>query len=290
MWNLDKLAEINYREHIDIAFPANSNPEKISEDEKNKLLEFYALYEQNLGRPSPDLVGSDTRNEFRKHIHDSYDLVQDKRKLSHLRSAIKLLAESCPYCGYGPIQELDHLLQRGHYNLFSIFPLNLVPSCGTCNRGKRKIPSANPSEHQIHVYLEDLSKYEFLKVNVSISAETGGLQALYAIEQCPNMPDDVYHRLVNHLIALELQSRYEKQINIYLGELEYSITSTFADGGPNALQKYLAGNAGALKKRFGANDWRTALMLALSTTPEFYNGGFKTALGLRLPPAAVEAQ
>lgn len=273
MWNLTPLVVNDYREHLNVAFPVGAIPENVSEAEKDKLLELYKFYEQTLGRPAADLTGAGTKPELAQFVHDAYDLVQDGRRLASLRSALKLQAESCPYCGYGPIEELDHFLQRSHYKLFSIFPLNLVPCCGTCNRTKRRNPSAAPNEHQIHVYLEDISGYDFLRTKVNISPDSGGLQVRYFVEQSEGMPNDVYSRLVHHLTEFGLEIRYEKQVNIFLGELGYSIKTSYEDGGSTALKRYLVGNSDALKKRFGVNDWRTALMRGLSKCAAFYEGG-----------------
>ncbi|MDD2934827.1 MAG: HNH endonuclease signature motif containing protein [Methylotenera sp.] len=284
MWNLAPLTIENYRDYIDIAFPVGAIPEEISEIEKTQLISFYELYIEKLGRPLEELKGNDTRAEFRQFVHDAYDYVQDRRRLSNYRADLKLLAESCPYCGYGPIEELDHLLQRGQYKLFSIFSLNLVPSCGACNKGKPKIPSADANKNQIHVYLEDLSGYDFLKAEASIDNGTGGLEVLYSITKCQGMTDELYERLVHHLTEFDLNIRYVKQINIFLGGLEYSITSSFQDGGALALKVYLQGSAIALQKRFGTNDWRTALIRGLAECPAFYEGGFMKALGLKVLP------
>ena len=279
MWNLTPLIINNHRDFIDIAFPVGEIPEKISEIEKTQLISLYGLYIEKLGRPLEELKGNDTRAEFRQFVHDAYGYVQDSRKLSKYRAAIKLLAESCPYCGYGPIEELDHLLQRGQYKLFSIFSLNLVPSCGACNKGKPKIPSTDSNKNQIHVYLEDLSGYDFLKAEASIDHHTGGLEVLYSITKCQGMTDELYERLVHHLTEFDLQTRYVKQINIFLGGLEYPITSSFKDGGAVALKAFLQGSAIALQTRFGTNDWRTALIRGLAKCPAFYEGGFIKALG-----------
>lgn len=279
MWNLKPLEVVDYREHLDIAFPPDLIPPALTEEEKNALIELYELYKERLGRPCAELVGEEVRQESRQRVHDAYEFVQDGRRLGALRAAIKLLAESCPYCGYGPIEALDHLLQRGQYKLFSIFPLNLIPSCGLCNGGKRKKTSANATEHQIHVYLEDVSEYSFLRTEVTVDAVSGGLKARYFIEQSPAMPDDVYQRLLYHLIEFDLQARYERQINIFLGEQAYGIELSFESGGAEGLREYLLGSARTLEKRFGTNDWRTALMFGLSACAEFWEGGFKTALG-----------
>lgn len=283
MWKLDPLVVDDYRKHLDVAFPVDAVPETVSEVEKSAVLELYKVYKQTLGRPSAELIGEDIGEESLQSLHDAYDLVQDGRRLRTLRSELKLLADLCPYCGYGPIEELDHLLQRKHYKALSIFALNLVPSCGACNRGKRKNPSADPNKHQIHVYLEDVSKFDFLRADVSVNPDTGGLQVRYFIEQGDGMSDEMYLRLAYHLEEFDLQARYEKQVNIYLGALEYSISSSYAQGGAAGLKGWLAGNAESMKKQkwFGVNDYRTALMRGLSECPAFYEGGFETALGLR---------
>lgn len=280
MWNLRRLEVADYRDHLDVAFPEDSDSQRVSEAEKDLVLAFYENYETALGRPSPALRGENTSQPLRQEVHDAYGLVQDGRRLAKLRSDLKLLAESCPYCGYGPIEELDHLLQRAHFKLFSIFPLNLVPSCGTCNKGKRRIPSDNVEEHQLHVYLEDVSDYDFLRADVTIDVASGALKPRYSIVQSPGMPVELYQRLVFHLQEFDLQARYEKQMNIFLGELEYPITSSYEEGGAQALRRVLTGTAQALRRRFGANDWRTALMTGLAACAEFYEGGFRTALGL----------
>lgn len=279
MWNLKPLEVVSYRAHLDIAFPPGQIPPGVTEDEKSVLLTLYDLYKARLGRPSAELVGEEVRPETRQLLHDAYEFVQDGRRLGALRSALKLLAEACPYCGYGPVEALDHLLQRGQYKLFSIFPLNLIPSCGLCNGGKRKKVSANAAEHQIHVYLEDVSEYKFLRTDVALDARTGGLRARYHIVQSAGMPDDMYQRLVHHLVEFDLQARYTKQINIFLGEQAFGIEMSFGNGGADGLREYLLGAARALEKRFGANDWRTALMFGLSGCEEFCKGGFKAALG-----------
>ncbi len=281
MWSLKRLAVDNYRRHIDIAFPVDADPAEITEAEKLVLLDFYARYEQVGGRPDPALLGDETRLGFRQSVHDAYSLVQDGRRLGELRDAIKLLAELCPYCGFGPIEALDHLLPRSQYKLFSIFPLNLVPCCSACNVGKRRKATGEATKHQVHTYIDDLDQFDFLRAKVSIDAATGGLKIEYQIERPHDMSEELHQRLVNHLEEFDLAEKYRKQVNIFLGELGYSIGSTFDEGGPAKLRAWIAGTASALAIRFGRNDWRTALMKGLLTCAQFCEGGFRTTLGER---------
>lgn len=66
------------------------------------------------------------------------------------------------------------------------------------------------------------------------------------------MSDEMYLRLAYHLEEFDLQARYEKQVNIYLGALEYAISWSYAQGGAAGLKRWLEGNAESMKqqKRF----------------------------------------
>jgi hypothetical protein len=220
MWSLSRLAVDDYRLHLNLAFPAGTLPELVSEADKDAIVHLYALYEEKRGRPSGELLG-ELSVDVRNAVHDAYRFVQDGRRLGDLRAQLKLLAQVCPYCGFGQVDELDHLLQRGYFHLFSIFPLNLVPCCGVCNRGKRKVPSANASEHQVHVYLENVTGLDFLRAEATI-AGSGALVVKYTVEWCEGMNGDLLARLKHHLTEFDLHTRYQRQVNIYLGELEYT--------------------------------------------------------------------
>jgi hypothetical protein len=287
MWNLMPLDVANLREHLDIAFPTDALPVSVSEAEKDLLLSYYGEYRRKSGRPSGELKGEGERQGLLDAVHDAYGLVQDGRRLGKLRAAIKLLADVCPYCGFGQVSELDHLLQRGEFKLFSIFPLNLVPCCGVCNRGKRKLAPVQPEEHQVHVYLEDVSVHDFLRAKASIDAASGALTVRYSIEQCPGMSDELFGRLRQHFVEFNLHERYSKQVNLYLGSLEYPITSTFERTGVDGLKDLLLGMAVATARREGANDWRVALLKGLYSCQEFCEGGFVVALGT---PKVAEPQ
>ncbi|MBW3499924.1 HNH endonuclease signature motif containing protein [Janthinobacterium sp. NKUCC08_JDC] len=278
MWNLSALPIEDHGELLDAAFPIAEG--SLPTADRAIVLAKYLAYKQLGGRPYPVLLGTDVDQALHIRMHDAYSMMQDGRRLAHTRSSLKLLAETCPYCGFGPVEDLDHLLQRAHFRLFSIFPLNLVPCCATCNRGKPKKPVEDAKKQQIHVYLEDLTKLDFLRAEVQMRPDNGGLRILFSIAQCDGMSDDIYSRLAHHLVEFDLQTRYEKQVNIFLGELQFPIVSTFELSGSAGLSRFCESNAVALGKRFGINDWRVAVMRGLSACEEFCSGGFKTALGL----------
>lgn len=278
MWKLSSPPYEAHDELLERAFPEADRA--LTEADRATVLTKYAAYEALLGRPTPVLTAPEVPEELKNRMHDAYGLIQDGRRLSDVRAQIKHLAESCPYCGYGPIEDLDHLLQRAHFQIFSIFPLNLVPCCAACNRGKARNPIWEPEKQQIHVYLEDTSDFDFLRASVSLAPGTGALVANFYIHQSEGMSDELYARLSHHLIEFDLQARYQKQVNIYLGEQQGALVFIFDEHGGKGLKKLCISNAVALSKRFGTNDWRTALMRGLAECEEFYSGGFRNALGI----------
>ncbi|WP_431264951.1 hypothetical protein ACQ859_05750 [Roseateles chitinivorans] len=275
MWNLPRLKEFDARAHLDTAFQNG----EVTEAEKDFLVDLYKQYEEGLGRPSAAMEATGQRAELYTLLHDAYSLVQDGRRLRRLRADIKNLADYCPYCGFAPISDLDHHLQRGRYKLLSIFALNLVPCCHPCNTGKRKSPSDNASEHQLHTYLESVAKFDFLRANVVLDPESGGLDVSFSIEHQDGMDDELFSRLKEHLVEFDLRKKYAKQVNIHLSEHEFSFSMAY-EGGSEGLKRYLRGTANGHLKNFGVNDWRTALFRGLAVCDSFCDGGFVKALGM----------
>jgi hypothetical protein len=289
MWNLTPLEGFDAREHLDTAFADG----EVSDAEKDFLIGLYQQYGEALGRPSLAMQAPGQRPELYDLVHDAYSLVQDNRRLRKLRADIKLLADYCPYCGFAPISDLDHHLQRGRFKLLSIFALNLVPCCSPCNTGKRRVPSEDPSEHQLHTYLESVANFDFLRATVTLHPDTAALEVCYSIERCAGMSDELHRRLEYHLTEFDLHKKYAKQVNIHLSEHQFGMTMAF-EAGADVLRRYLTGTADAHQRKFGVNDWRTALFRGLARCDAFWNGGFNEALGridqLRAsPPVAVGA-
>lgn len=279
MWNLERPHIEDIEDHLNIAFP-HGGDEALNAEERAKILDLYEQYVLSLGRPNDELKGADLSEACRQKLHDAYDLVQDGRRLGRLRAAIKLQAVRCPYCGYGHIADLDHFLQKVVFKPLSIFPLNLVPCCATCNRKKPRLPSQNAIEHQVHVYLEDVSQYDILRADVSLHHESGGLVLRFWLERPENMPHELFLRVAHYFKIFELSERVTKEANLLLGSLEHAMEDAYL-AGPDVLRQFLVKSSRAVTKRMGKNDWSAALLKGLSECPQFYNGGHEKALGAK---------
>lgn len=276
MWNLKKPSLASIRSDLDILFPDGTG-DGISEGDKLKVLELYDEYEEGLGEPDPGWKTRLLSNESRDLLLAAYGEVSDKGELSLLRAALKRGAKKCPYCGFGEIRDLDHHLPKQHYKCFSVFALNLVPSCSKCNGHKPRTPPTARDKYHIHAYLDDVSGLNFLVAEIEIS--DNALSVIFRIEKRRGMSDELTRRLKQHLTDFRLNERYVAQITNYLESQETGLDDNFKLGGAAGVRAYLLRTAESNRRTNGPNDWRGALVVALAESEEFCDGGFYDVLG-----------
>lgn len=277
MWNLKNPDITEVRVHLDTLFPDDAVPSVVGAAEKDAVQKLYEEYVQGDGRPNTKWLKAGLTKEVREALLNAYSEVSDNGKLKALRSALKLLANECPYCGFGEIKDLDHHLQKAHFNCFSIFPLNLVPACSKCNGHKPRKPKDDASKHHLHAYLEDVSKHRFLVANVKMSKNAMGVT--FQIKPSAGMSVELISRLKQHIKDFHLNDRYPAQVNVFLGEQKTAIAFAYEIGGEQGLRRFLERSAEADEKTFGTNDWRVALLSALARCRPFCKGGFLSVLG-----------
>src|SRR5688572_29911717 len=96
----------------------------ITPAERASVQALYTLYEGNLGRAHPDLGGRLIGDGLKNVIHAAYDMTQKRRRLKHIRAALMVKPDTCPYCGITPASDLDHHLPKGAYRVLAIYPRN----------------------------------------------------------------------------------------------------------------------------------------------------------------------
>jgi hypothetical protein len=276
VWNLTKPSLTSIRSDLDLLFPEGAGS-GVSENDKLRILELYDEYEDELGEPNPVWKTKFLSDGSRDLLLAAYAQVSDKGQLSLLRTALKKGALKCPYCGFGEIRDLDHHLPKKHYKCFSVFALNLIPSCSKCNGHKPRTPPSVKEKYHIHAYLDDVSAYDFLVADVEIS--DGALTVVFRIERRPGMSNELTKRLRHHLRDFRLNERYVAQITNYLQHQETGLADNFRSEGAPGVRAYLLRTAESIARTNGANDWRGALVLALADSDEFCDGGFYEVLG-----------
>ncbi|MBP5100033.1 hypothetical protein HUS93_29320, partial [Pseudomonas protegens] len=61
---------------------------------------------------------------------------------------------SCPFCGGDGARTIEHYLPQTSYPEFSIFSLNLMPSCGDCNRKRNASNAYGAPIKLLHPYFD----------------------------------------------------------------------------------------------------------------------------------------
>jgi hypothetical protein len=225
----------------------------------------YQLYEQLGGQPHPGLRPA-ALDAARPYLHAAYDQVQIGGRLATYRNHLLASTDACPYCGFGELKDLDHFLPRSIYGELSIYPHNLIPSCGPCNNAKRTVvPGGADGPGLIHPYFQALPDLDFLTADVTF--EGGSLSVLYRIDAAMLAPD-LASKLHFQLVRLKLNHRYTAQINKFVSEQRTGILM-LRDLGAHKVREFLQRNAASLARSFHRNDWRAALMRALADTPGF---------------------
>ncbi|MER9877099.1 hypothetical protein NKJ12_29550, partial [Mesorhizobium sp. M0195] len=126
----------------------------------------------------------------------------------------------------------------------------------------------------IHAYFQDLPDIEFLKAQITF--EGGALEVRFWIDS-PDLEADLAAKLEFQLGRLKLNERFRSQINKFLSE-QRTAMRMFNEISPELFAQYLGRCANSLSGSFGRNDWRVALLRALSehqefcTAPELYIG------------------
>ena len=62
----------------------------------------------------------------------------------------------CCYCGRHMATQADHYKEKAKFPLLSVFPANLLPSCGDCNQALCGV------EHKFHGYFDNISSLDWL--------------------------------------------------------------------------------------------------------------------------------
>lgn len=276
MWELPSPDTVDCASDIDIALTKVDGTQvyAISGAERAELLALYDLYDHTLGRPDPALVGPLLHSDLRSALRDGYDLTQKGKRLERIRNALMVGVDRCPFCGIGAVTDLDHHLAKSAYKALSIYRRNLVPCCHTCNRLKDAAPPF------AHAYFGELPRDErFFVASATIVA--GGLIVNFRVVQTPQVSNEVFQLVREHVEALRLNARYMAEINEYLASLRHSIDIAY---GPSedaaAVQLLLLGTREKYERHAGVNHWKVALLQALADCPAFCAGGFRVALDL----------
>lgn len=281
MRNLPLPSRSDDREHLRKAIRTYANKgavlgHDITPAEFEDVIAIYDRYDADLAQPSDFLKGANLPATLRGAIYTAYDTTQDGRRLDVIRELVSKGVDLCPICGIAPAVELDHFLPRSVFSPLAIFTHNLVPLCHSCNHAKLAGFAPGADGGAPHPYYDLLPDVEFVQAEVEI--KNNALSVRFSIDFNAALPDGLALRLHAQMQALDLNTRYQKELNTYISGHAIALHLSFSAGGSNAVRSFLELQARYESGRFYRNHWRPVLLQALAAYPLFVDGGFSTVL------------
>ncbi|MEE4098637.1 hypothetical protein [Pseudomonas viridiflava] len=106
----------------------------------------YNSYVATSGSPHLKAIALSTKQK--NCLHKAYTNAAKKFGLDWIPLLRSELLGSCPMCGNSALGTVEHYLPKTPFPEFSVFSLNLVPSCSSCNQ-KRGSKHASGVAHQL---------------------------------------------------------------------------------------------------------------------------------------------
>lgn len=178
--------------------------------------------------------------------------------------------EKCPYCNQRLADTLDHYIPKANFPIYSISPINLIPACTQCNKGKLNAIPANPHQQTLHPYYDNVEEKEWLECEIL------QLPEIIFNFKTKNIPDNtgiLNQRILNHFDFYKLNALYKSHASSEFTSIKGQITRIFNNKGAAELQDFLFEGYQS-RKEADINSWQTAFYKALYENNEFVNGGF----------------
>ena len=229
-------------------------------------MHIIARHEDGLGDvAAKDLINNYTSRMARKGVpaRPIYD-------------ALKTLPRNnrCPFCNYGSVETLDHVLPKQFYPGFSVKPTNLVGSCDRCNRLKLTAAPTGPHDGFLHPYFDCVNHMIWLMAEVVPSTPAA---ATFYVGNPAALGADIVSRIQSQFEGLELARLYSNAAADELVDIEDALKDIFQADGGHGVAAHLTRQCQS-RRQANLNSWRAALYAALAGSDWYCRGGFHTGV------------
>jgi transcription elongation factor Elf1 len=185
---------------------------------------------------------------------------------------IKMLPENdtCPFCGHRDVSTLDHVLPKADYPIFAVTPLNLVGSCGDCNKLKLAAVPSCASDTLLHPYFDAASDRQWLSARV-VAGPTAAVT--FYVLQVAQFNASLNARIAHQFRFLGLARLYSSQAAREIAGIRANLKRHHDSGGLAAVRLELRHQFES-RQASQINSWQTATYQALSQSDWFCDGGF----------------
>ena len=190
--------------------------------------------------------------------------------------ALKILPRNnrCPFCNYGSVETLDHVLPKKIYPGFSVKPTNLVGSCDRCNRLKLSSAPTGPDDGFMHPYFDCVNHTVWLQAEIVPSTPAA---ATFHVGSPSALDADLVSRIRTQFEGLELARLYSNAAADEIVDIEDALKGISRADGADAVAAHLARQCQS-RRHANLNSWRAALYAALAGSDWYCTGGFHTGV------------
>lgn len=250
---------------------------------RSKVLAAYQDYE--LAAPEvAGLEGAKLTQLQKDAMRHAYTV--ETAPMTELRGDLlkRISVARCPFCGISESSTLDHYLPKEKYPEFSVFPMNLIPSCAICNTRKRDriLDEGTNVRMFLHPCYDTIPDAAFVDVRVRMKEDA--LIVTYRVVQPGGIEPHVFQHLKSHFEELDLADRYRRMGIEHLGGQYPALRRAFGPGKDaiRVAEKLIEG-AEDFEEVAGPNYWLAKLYRALASNKDFCEGGFEAIRVQRQP-------
>lgn len=185
---------------------------------------------------------------------------------------IKMLPENdiCPFCGHRDVSTLDHVLPKADYPIFAVTPLNLVGSCGDCNKLKLNAAPSCAADTLLHPYFDAASDTQWLAARVVRGATAA---VTFYVLHVAQFNANLNARISHQFRVLGLAKLYSSQAAREISGIRANLKRHRDSGGAAAVRLELQHQFKS-RQAIQINSWQTAMYQALARSHWFCDGGF----------------
>ncbi|MGR4048213.1 hypothetical protein [Kosakonia cowanii] len=232
----------------------------------NNIKLAYDLYKRANGAPDRILQGMQGNTISRKMgaalQHYYKKPTKDLKFIDLMRDEFKI--RTCPMCGSLASGTLDHYLPQKFHNAFTIFSLNLVPSC-LCNSKKGvKLKGDKANQRLLHPYFDDCLQHRLVRVDIHYPETTPTVSShMLLLPSDPNYAAVEFH--FSTLVKEKLEMYVLENFIDFCrrpGDLISSLTRN--PHNEAHLRRLIEGELHSKDNYFGSkNNWVSLLLFAL---------------------------
>jgi hypothetical protein len=214
------------------------------------------------------------KNINARNLVKLYDNSMAKKKAPGRPIYDKIFSEAtlglCPFCFHRDVETLDHFLPKATYPRLAVTPINLIPSCWTCNNKKSTNAPSNYMEELLHPYFDKIENDPWLYARVIQSSPPS---VEFFVIAPSSWDDSLKLKTQNSFKIYELKRLYAVQAAVLLASIRKKLEDEYKRAGRNGVKTYLEGEAES-RVYNDQNSWQSAFYMAISKDDWFCDGGF----------------